>query len=209
MNIDILGKDSSRAYQLLASVVVPRPIAFVTSLDIEGRINAAPFSFFNLLGSNPPILGINIADLEDGSPKHTRANILSTKEFVVNLVHGDLAEAMNICGVDFPADVNELEPAGLTPIDSVKVKAPGIAQSRVQLECVLADVVHIGGNHVVIGKIVYLHIADEFMDKERMRVNTPDLDLVGRMHGRGWYARTSDLFEMPRLSVEDVAFRHL
>ncbi|MDR3709484.1 MAG: flavin reductase family protein [Capsulimonadaceae bacterium] len=199
MEIDLLGHDANRAYKLLASAVVPRPIALVTTQDRQGRVNAAPFSFFNLMGSQPPILAINIADLLDGSPKHTRANIAATKEFVVNLVHRDIAESMNVCAIDFPGGANELDFAKFTPASSTKVAPPRIAESRVQIECTLAEVVNVGNNHVVIGNIVYLHVADEFLDKERMRVRTPELDLIGRMHGSGWYARTTDLFEIPRI----------
>jgi len=198
-----LGQDASRAYKLLASVVVPRPIAWVTSLDEQGRLNAAPFSFFNLMGATPPILAINVADLLDGSPKDTRANITATKEFVVNLVHRDIAEKMNVGAIDFPPGISELSAAGLTTVESTKISVPRIAESRVQIECTLADIVHIGDNHIIIGKIVYLHIADEFMDKDAMRVRTPELDLIGRMHGGGWYTRTSDLFEINRMSYQE------
>jgi len=203
MEIDVLGQDASRAYKLLASVVVPRPIAWVTSLDEQGRLNAAPFSFFNLMGATPPILAINVADLLDGSPKDTRANITATKEFVVNLVHRDIAEKMNVGAIDFPPGISELSAAGLTTVESTKISVPRIAESRVQIECTLADIVHIGDNHIIIGKIVYLHIADEFMDKDAMRVRTPELDLIGRMHGGGWYTRTSDLFEINRMSYQE------
>jgi len=203
MEIDVLGQDASRAYKLLASVVVPRPIAWVTSQDEQGRLNAAPFSFFNLMGASPLILAINVADLLDGSPKDTRANITATKEFVVNLVHRDIAEKMNVGAIDFPPGISELSAAGLTTVESTKISVPRIAESRVQIECTLADIVHIGDNHIIIGKIVYLHIADEFMDKDAMRVRTPELDLIGRMHGGGWYTRTSDLFEINRMSYQE------
>jgi flavin reductase (DIM6/NTAB) family NADH-FMN oxidoreductase RutF len=203
MEIDVLGQHSSRAYKLLASVVVPRPIAWVTSLDQQRRVNAAPFSFFNLMGASPPILAFNVGDLADGSPKDTRANIEATKEFVVNLVHRDIAEKMNIGAVDFPAGMSELQAAGLTTAQSVKIAVPRIVESRVQMECTLAEVVRIGGNHIIIGKIVYLHIDDEFMDEETMRVRTPELDLIGRMHGTGWYTGTSDLFEINRMTHKE------
>ena len=203
MDIDVLGQDASRAYKLLASVVVPRPIVWVTSQDEQGRLNAAPFSFFNLMGASPLILAINVADLLDGSPKDTRANITATKEFVVNLVHRDIAEKMNVGAIDFPPGISELSAAGLTTVESTKISVPRIAESRVQIECTLADIVHIGDNHIIIGKIVYLHIADEFMDKDAMRVRTPELDLIGRMHGGGWYTRTSDLFEINRMSYQE------
>jgi len=128
---------------------------------------------------------------------------MATKEFVVNLVHRDIAEKMNICAVDFPAEMSELEEAGLTTVESTKISVPRIAESRVQIECTLAEIVNVGDNHIIIGNILYLHIADEFMDKGAMRVHTPDLDLIGRMHGGGWYAATTDLFEIPRMSYKE------
>lgn len=208
MDIDILGPDSARAYPLLAACVAPRPVALVTSRDAQGRLNAAPFSFFNLMGSQPPILAINVADLEDGAPKHTRANIMATRQFVVNLVHRGIADAMNICAIDFPAEANEVAEAGFHTIDSEKIDVPRIAEARVQIECELADIVHVGDNHIVLGSIVFLHIADEFMDRQRMRVNTPDLELIGRMHGSGWYANTSDLFEIRRMTYAEWRARN-
>ena len=141
------------------------------------------------MGSEPPIIAINVGDLEDGSPKDKRANISLTKEFVVNLVHRDIAYAMNVCAVDFPAGVSELNEAGLTSLESRR-----IAEARVQIECKLFEIVKIGENHIIIVEIVYLHIDDAYMDKERMRVRTPDMDPVGRMHGAGRYARTTNLF---------------
>lgn len=203
MEIDVLGNHSSRVYKLLASVIVPRPIAWVTSLDGQGRVNAAPFSFFNLMGASPPILAFNVGNLEDGSPKDTLANVGTTKEFVVNLVHRDIAKKMNICAINFPPGLSELPPAGLTTAESIKVQVPRIAESRVQMECTLAEIVRIGDNHIIIGKIVYLHIDDAFMDEETMRVRTPELDLIGRMHGTGWYTGTSDLFEIDRMTYKE------
>jgi flavin reductase (DIM6/NTAB) family NADH-FMN oxidoreductase RutF len=205
MQFDLTGADRSQAYRLLASVVVPRPIALVTSLGPDGAVNAAPFSFFNLLGSAPPVVGLNIADRERApdTPKDTRANIERTGEFVVNLVPEALAEAMNVCAVDFPAGVSELDAARLTTLPSAQVSAPRLAESPAHLECRLHSVIPIGDNRIVLAEVVFLHIRDEFLDPDSLRVRTEALGLIGRMHGGGWYARTTDLFDLPRIPYEE------
>ncbi len=199
MQFDIPNLPPGEAYKLLASVVVPRPIALVSTLGPDGQTNAAPFSFFNLVGVCPPVVALGIADRAPDSPKDTRANIVRTGGFVVNLVDEALAHPMNICGIDFPNGESELDAAHLTALPSVAVAAPRIAESPVQLECRLAQIVTLGDNNIVLGEVVFLHIRDEFVDTGKRRVHTDALHLIGRMHGGGWYARTSDLFDMPRI----------
>ena len=203
MQFDLQGQDKSQAYRLLASVVVPRPIALVTTVGADGTVNAAPFSFFNLLGSSPPVVGLGIGNRDMDTPKDTRANIERTGEFVVNLVGESLAEAMNVCGMDFPAGVSELDAANLSTLPSSSVSAPRLAESDVHLECRLHSVVPIGDNRIVLAEVVCLHVRDEFLDKESLRVRTEALHLIGRMHGGGWYARTTDLFDLPRIPYEE------
>ncbi len=202
MKFPIDTMDMAQSYKLLASVVVPRPIALVSTLDESGGVNAAPFSFFNLIGSSPPMVVLGITNKPEGAPKDTRANIVRTGEFVVNLVHSDLADAMNTCAIDFPAGVSELAAARLTAAPSVRIAAPGLNEARVRLECRLHSVVEIGDNKIVLGEAVFLHISDEFVDGER-RVQAEKLELIGRMHGGGWYVRTTDLFDLPRPSYAD------
>jgi flavin reductase (DIM6/NTAB) family NADH-FMN oxidoreductase RutF len=203
LNFDLQKTDGSDAYRLLASVVVPRPIALVTSRDAEGRVNAAPFSFFNLMGSDPPVVALGIGDREPGRPKDTRANIERTGEFVINLVDERLAEAMNICGIDFPATVDEMTEAGLTQAACPSVSVPRIAESPVGIGCRLHSIVEVGRNRIVLAEAVSLFLRDEFYSPDDRRVDTKRLHLIGRMHGGGWYARTTDLFEMPRIRRED------
>ena len=203
MHFDLRGADKPNAYKLLASVVVPRPIALVTSLGPDGVVNAAPFSFFNLVGSSPPTVALGVGDRAPGTPKDTRANIERTGEFVINLVDEALAEAMNICGIDFPAGESELDAARLTTLPSAAVVAPRLAESPVHLECRLHSVAKVGDNTVVLAEVVGLHIRDEFVDPAQARVRTEALELIGRMHGGGWYVRTSDLFDLPRISYEE------
>ena len=140
---------------------------------------------------------------EPGTAKDTRANIERSGEFVVNLVHFDLAEAMNLCAIEFPQGESELPHAGLTAAASVRVAAPCLAEARVSLECRLHSVVDVGDNKIVLGQVVFLHIADEFVDGERLHVKAEALDLIGRMHGGGWYVKTTDLFELPRPNYAD------
>ncbi|HWD20855.1 MAG TPA: flavin reductase family protein [Verrucomicrobiae bacterium] len=198
MELDLAEEMSERAYPLLASLVVPRPIAFVTTMNAAGQINAAPFSFFNLLGAKPPILAIAPGDRDDGTPKDTARNIRDTHEFVVNLVDEPLAEAMNRCAASLPYGKNELEHAGLHAAPSTVVKPPRIAEAPASLECVEWGTLQIGGNRVVIGLIKRLHLRDELYDAATQRVHTEKLFTIGRMSSPHWYCRTRDRFEMIR-----------
>lgn len=189
------------ASKLLTSCVVPRPIAWVVSRAADGVLNAAPFSFFNVFSANPPVVCLGVG-ARAGVKKDTARNIAETGEFVVNLVSEALAPRMNVTAIDFPSDVDELTEADLTTVASVKVAPPRIAESPVALECVRRDVVPIGESSLVIGQVVALHVHDELvLDVEQCYIDTPNLHLVGRMHGGGWYVRTTDRFDMPRLPL--------
>ena len=203
MLFDFADIDSAHQYKLLISTVVPRPIAWIVSQDAAGRVNAAPFSFFNAFSDDPPVVGIGIGSRNTGHLKDTRANIAETRQFVVNLVSEPLAEAMNITAIEFPAQINELSEAGLTTLPSVRVKPPRIAESPVAMECELLQIVELGEeNALVLGRVLAMHIHDDaVLDAKRSHIDTPKLKLLGRMHGSGWYARTSDLFQMARIKV--------
>ena len=206
MHFDLGKMPAQDGYKLLISTVVPRPIALATTVDAQGRINAAPFSFFNAVSSNPPVvvLGINGEGPEGSDYKDTERNIRDTGEFVVNLVDEALAERMNICAVDFPSEVGELDPAKLTALPSVGVKPPRIAESPVSFECQRITGLALGGNSTMeVGRVIHIHIRDDLVDPAKFYVQTEKMRLVGRMHGRGWYARTSDLFLMDRISYAD------
>jgi flavin reductase (DIM6/NTAB) family NADH-FMN oxidoreductase RutF len=206
MHFDLAEIPVSEAYKLLVGTVVPRPIALTTTIDEAGRVNAAPFSFFNAVCSNPPtvVLGISPGTVEDDGYKDTARNIRNSGEFVVNLVDEALAERMNVCAVDFPAGVGELEQSGLMPAPSVGVRPPRIAAAPVSFECKRISGLSLGGNAMLeVGRVIHIHIRDALVDPERYYVHAEKLRLIGRMHGRGWYARTTDLFDMPRLSRAD------
>ena len=190
-------------YKLLVSTVTPRPIAWVVSQDAQGVNNAAPFSFFNAFAGDPPVVGIGIGSRKPGQAKDSRANILETRQFVVNLVSEKNAEQMNITAIEFERGVDELVQAGLTTLPSVRVKPPRIAESPVAMECELIQIVDLGETGLVLGRVLAMHVDDEFvLDASKPYIDTPNLKLIGRMHGTGWYARTSDLFEMPRIPVD-------
>ena len=191
-------------YKLVVSSVVPRPIAWVVSQDAAGVVNAAPFSFFNAFSDSPVVVGFGVGPRPEGAPKDTAANIRATGQFVVCLVSEAVVQGMNVTAVDFPPGVDELAEAGLTTLPSAKVKPPRIAESPVALECETFQLVPAGRHTIVLGRVVAMHIRDDCMlDVARHYVDTPKLGLIGRMHGRGWYARTSDRFEVPRMTVAE------
>lgn len=210
MHFDLAAIPQSDAYKLLVSTVVPRPIALATTVDREGRVNAAPFSFFNAVSSIPPVVVLGISP-GAGDPnsngdgyKDTERNIRDTGEFVVNLVDEALAERMNICAVDFPSTIGELGEAGLTALPSVGVRPPRIAESPVSFECERITGLSLGARSTLeVGRVIHIHIRDDLVDPERYYVATDKMRLVGRMHGRGWYARTSDLFLMDRMTLAE------
>jgi len=189
---------AGRAYPILASLVTPRPIALITTISADGKVNAAPFSFFNLLGANPPIVAFAPSDRENGVPKDTALNVRATHEFVVNLVDEAIAEKMNLCAAALPYGENELSHAALTAAPSTIVKPPRIAEAPASLECVEWGMLQIGGNRVVIGLIKRVHLRDELFDAEKKRVRTEKLLTIGRMASPHWYCKTGDRFEMIR-----------
>ena len=197
MELDLEGALAHRAYPILASLVTPRPIALITTLGPDGVVNAAPFSFFNVLGANPPILAVAPGDRDDGTPKDTARNIRLSHEFVVNLVDEPLAEAMNRCAASLPYGQSELASAGLTAASTV-VRPPRIAEAPVSLECVEWGTLQIGGNRVIIGLVKRVHLRDELFDAEKQRVRGDRLFLIGRMASPHWYCRTCDRFELIR-----------
>jgi len=210
MHFDLAKISAQDAYKLLISTVVPRPIALATTIDKSGRVNAAPFSFFNAVSSRPPVVVLGISPGDPSSPdaadgyKDTERNIRDTGEFVVNLVDEEIAERMNVCAVDFPTQTSEIDIAGLRAVPSAGVRPPRIAEAPVSFECQRITGLSLGGQSTLeVGRVIHIHIRDGLVDPERFYVQTDKLRLVGRMHGRGWYARTTDLFEMDRITFAE------
>ncbi|QYZ69344.1 flavin reductase family protein [Neotabrizicola shimadae] len=199
MRYDLSAVPEPIAYKLLAATVIPRPIAWVVTQDAEGRLNAAPFSFFNVMGSAPPTVALGILADPARGLKDTAQAILDTGEFVVNLVPERLVQAMNLTSIDAPRGVNELELAGLATLPSDSVAPPRIAESPVAFECRLHTSVETGPNQVVvIGQVTTVHIEDRFLlDPVRAHVDTDALDLVARSFGAG-YIRSHDTFQLAR-----------
>jgi flavin reductase (DIM6/NTAB) family NADH-FMN oxidoreductase RutF len=204
MLFDFASLPATNVYKLLISTIVPRPIAWVTTQDLDGSVNAAPFSFFNCVSGDPPVVCFGIGGRAPGDAKDTGGNIRRTGQFVVNLVSYQLAQQMNVTAIEFGKEVDELAQAGLTTAPSVRVRPPRIAEAPVSIECERLVIVEVGVDRaVILGRVVAMHIADDcVLDPVRCHVDTPRLDLIGRMHGAGWYARTTDRFEMPRIPVE-------
>lgn len=209
MRFDLDRLNDQVTYKLLAATVVPRPIAWVTTLSQDGKINAAPYSFFNVMGAAPPTVALGLLADPDRGFKDTATNIMATGEFVVNLVPETLVQQMNITAVDAPRGVNELDLAGLATQPSDHVKPPRIAESPVAFECSnLTSIVTGPHQTVVIGRVHVIHIADAFVkDAENGYVHTPDLDLVARSYGAE-YIRTKDRFDLARPIWRDWIAAH-
>lgn len=208
MLFDFAALSARDRYRLLASTIVPRPIAWVVSQDAGGRLNAAPFSFFNVFGDDPPVVCIGIGPRDGGADyKDTGTNIRASGEFVVNLVPEMLTDAMHVTGIAFEPGTDELAAAGLTTRPSVKITPPRIAESPVAFECARHSVIEFG-NHttLVVGEVLAMHVHDEVvLDAGGCRIDTPKLGLIGRVEGAGGYLRASGpgVFRRPRPTLED------
>jgi len=188
-------------YKLLTAVVVPRPIAWVTTLGVGGHVNLAPYSFFGLMGSDPAVVAFAPGDRPDGTPKDTALNIGAGGEFTVNLVSAELAEVMSATATDFPHGMGEPGEVGVALAPGLRVRVPRVAASPAALECREVQTVQIGRTRIILGEVLGLHLrADTLLDKERKYVDTAALDLVGRMGGRGGYTRTRDTFTLDRMT---------
>lgn len=206
MKFDLEAISASQIYKLLVGLVAPRPIALITSIDEQGRVNAAPFSAYNYLCTDPPIVGIGVTNRpgEGHVPKDTARNIRRTGEFVVNVVTEDIAEKMNICATDFPAELSEVEMAGFTTAPSEKVKAPRLAEAHAAMECREFTTMEIGRSRIILGRVVSVFIEDQFVDASGPYVKAEELHAIGRMNGIGNYVRTRDAFiTIPRLSYKN------
>jgi flavin reductase (DIM6/NTAB) family NADH-FMN oxidoreductase RutF len=187
-------------YELLLGTVLPRPITIVTTLSGDGNLNAAPYSLFNVVSHDPPVVMIAVLPHPDRRLKDTAANVFETREFVVNLVPQSMAEAMNITNIDAPPGTNELALAGLDVTPSSYVKPPRIATSPVAFECRLLTSVSFNSDQAILfGEVVTAIVSDHLViDAARGVVDTPNLALFGAMHAARWYCSTADRFEMVR-----------
>lgn len=190
---------SATAYKLLVSTILPRPIAFVTTISQSGIPNAAPFSFFNAMGSNPPVVALGFEPKQDGRNKDTATNILETKEFVVNMVDEQLSVQMNQCAADLASDVDELELAKLDTLPSIEVTPSRISASPVSLECKLYNNMELeGGGHIIIGKVLHFHLRDNVVTSlDPLRISLEEIAPISRLSGPH-YGRVNDVFKIIR-----------
>lgn len=200
MDFDLGALPRASRYKILGSCVTPRPIAWVTSQSPDGLVNAAPYSFFNVLGDEPPTIALGLLQHGEARLKDTAFNIRETGEFVVNLVSEDHGEAMNLTCIDAPADVSEVDLAKLVLAPSRQVAPPRIATAPASFECKVLHAIETGPHQMaVIAQVLHAHIRDEFIeDPERLYIDSVGMKLLARMHGAGWYSRQTDLFQLQR-----------
>lgn len=200
MKIDVAESSPDEVYRWLVGIVTPRPIGWVTTLDAEGRVNLAPFSFFNVFGANPPVVIFSPVNRRDGSRKDTLLNVEATGEFVLNAAVESLAEAVNLSSVELPRGQSEADLAGLSLLPSARVKPPRVAESPTHLECRLRQIVRVGDGpmaaNLIIGEVVAIHVDDSVIGSDG-RVDPSKLKTIARLGG-DWYCRTSDLFSLKR-----------
>ena len=201
VHFDFAELSPRERYKLLIGTVIPRPIAFITTLSRDGRRNAGPFSFFNVLTHDPAIVAIGIENYEDMRLKDTARNIRETEEFTVHIVDDALAAQMEICAIKFGPDVDELTEAGLETVPGKAVRSPRIVSAPAALECRRHMTIEVGkAREIVLGQVLGIHIRADIVDATRLHVDQIKLDAIGRLGGHG-YARTRDQFDIRTLSV--------
>ncbi|NGM47991.1 flavin reductase family protein [Caulobacter sp. 602-2] len=201
MHVDFASITAYQRYKLMASLIVPRPIALVTTINADGVVNAAPFSMFNMLGEEPPLVMISINLLASGGLKDTAANIVASGQFVVHLADEAIAAKMHACGEALPAYQSELDKVGLTTAPSVEIAPPRIAEAPVAFECALWETIRTDSRLIFFGKVLHLHAREGLIDTKAWRVSLQDYFPVGRF-GASFYVTTRD-----RFSLEDEAGR--
>ncbi|WP_342574727.1 flavin reductase family protein [Solibacillus sp. FSL K6-1781] len=187
-------------YKFLIGSIIPRPIAFVTSISEDGVVNAAPFSFFNIVSSNPPMISVSI-QRKKGKPKDTARNIRAKEQFVVHIVDTENVEQVNKTAANLPPDESEIAVAGLSLVKSEKIDVPGVKEAKVRLECVLEKALELGGDDenagcdLIVGKVVYYHIEESLY--EDGRVDPKGLGAISRLAGND-YAKIGEQFTIER-----------
>jgi flavin reductase (DIM6/NTAB) family NADH-FMN oxidoreductase RutF len=191
------GMDTATAYRLLCGAVAPRPVAWITTVGPEGRVNAAPFSSYNYVAHSPPMLAVNIAS-RDGALKDTARNILDTKRFVVNVATQATLEAMHLSAADYPPDVSETEALGIDLLSGITGDVPRIAASPIHMECRLDQTVVLGRglNLLYIGEVTAFHLAESVFDGRH--IDTAALAPIARLGGP-YYAALGEIFHRPAL----------
>ncbi|MGO4890596.1 flavin reductase family protein [Anaerobacillus sp. MEB173] len=195
--MEISSKDCTPKdlYKLLSGIIVPRPIAFVSTKSADGIDNVAPFSFFNVVSSDPPIVMFSIG-VRNGEKKDTLKNIENNEEFIVNLVNEKIAQAMHNSGADFRPEVSEFDEIGLTRVAATKIHCMSVKESPIQLECKLEQVIPVGKNYMVLGRVVHFRI-DDHLYIDPFKIDIAKFNPIGRLAGKS-YSYTKDVFELER-----------
>ncbi|MEH7480871.1 flavin reductase family protein [Neobacillus drentensis] len=199
LSIDPALMSERENYKLLIGSIIPRPIAFVTTISKDGVLNGAPFSYFNIVSSNPPMISLSI-QRSAGSQKDTARNIIDSKQFVVHIVDEHNVEKINKTAASLPSDQSEVKLANLTSVDSVKISVPGVKEAKIRMECSLEHSLELGssdspGCDFIIGRVVQFHIEDEIY--ENGRIDARGLAAVSRLAGNN-YAKIGEIFEIER-----------
>ncbi|WP_066305686.1 flavin reductase family protein [Bacillus sp. FJAT-29814] len=199
LSIDPASLSERENYKFLIGSIIPRPIAFVTTMSEAGVLNGAPFSYFNIVSSNPPMISLSV-QRSGGKQKDTARNIIESKEFVIHIVDEQNVEKINKTAASLPADQSEIEWANLTPVESVKVAVPGIMEAKIRMECVLEHSLELGGLEspgcdLLIGKVIQFHIEKDMYEKGR--IDPRGLAAVSRLAGN-YYAKIGEMFEIER-----------
>ncbi len=201
---DFSDLSAREAYKVMIGTIVPRPIAWVTTISEDGVVNAAPYSFFNCLSADPPILALGVENKPDRSFKDTAYNIRMTNCFTVNIVDRANVEAMSVTAVNFASEVDELQMAGLTAVPGERVASPRISEAPVAFECErYLGIAVSSAREIILGRIVRAHIREDIIDPNTFYSDHEKLDALGRMGGNG-YAGTFDYFDLRTPSIDDV-----
>ena len=212
--IDPKAVSTAALHGYMLGAVTPRPIAFASTIDSAGNVNLSPFSFFNVFSANPPIMIFSPARRgRDNTTKHTYENVLQVKQVVINIVNYDIVQQMSLSSTEYGKGVNEFEKAGLTPLASQTIKPPRVAESPVQFECRVNEVISLGteggAGNLVICEVLKMHINEAVLDADG-KIDPVKLDAVSRMGGN-WYGRAKQgMFEVPKpLSRLGIGFDQL
>lgn len=199
LSIDPMQNSERENYKFLIGSIIPRPIAFVTSMSKEGILNGAPFSYFSIVSANPPMISLSI-QRKEGNQKDTARNILATKEFVAHIVDDTNVEKVNKTAAVLPPEQSEIELANLTPITSEKLSIKGVKEAKIRMECILENSLQLGGNEtpscdLIIGRIVQFHIDENIY--EQGRIDPIGLSAISRLAGND-YAKIGEIFTIER-----------
>ncbi|WHY86546.1 flavin reductase family protein [Neobacillus novalis] len=199
LSIDPASLSERENYKFLIGSIIPRPIAFVTTISKDGVLNGAPFSYFNIVSSNPPMISLSI-QRSTGRQKDTARNIKESRQFVVHIVDEQNVEKINKTAANLPPEVSEIELANLTPVESVKISVPGVKEAKIRMECSLEHSLELGGTgtpgcDLIIGKVVQFHIESDIY--ENGRIDPRGLAAVSRLAGNN-YAKIGEIFEIER-----------